>query len=88
MGIGTPITYLMPYIMALIFLIALIPQELLGMGLFLTDNGIMCIGRKEYKDDTSKVEKNCICTLCKRYSRGYLRHLIKIERAFWNSFGK
>ncbi len=37
------------------------------------------ITNSRFKDDTSPLDPNCSCPVCKRYSRAYIHHLIKIE---------
>ncbi|WP_324280860.1 tRNA guanosine(34) transglycosylase Tgt [Borreliella garinii] len=82
MGIGTPHYILDAIYYGIDIFDCVNPARIARHGSLLTDNGIMRIGRKKYKDDTSPVEKNCGCTLCTRYSRGYLRHLIKSKELF------
>ncbi|AJA90585.1 queuine tRNA-ribosyltransferase [Borreliella chilensis] len=82
MGIGTPHYILDAIYYGIDIFDCVNPARIARHGSLLTDNGIMRIGKEEYKNDTSRVEKNCDCTLCTRYSRGYLRHLIKSKELF------
>ena len=79
MGIGTPHYILDAIYYGIDIFDCVNPARIARHGSLLTDNGILRIKRSEFSNDTTPVEKNCICTLCTRYSRGYLRHLIKSE---------
>jgi tRNA-guanine family transglycosylase len=35
------------------------------------------ITNAKFRNDTSPIDKNCDCKMCKRYSKGYLNHLFK-----------
>ncbi len=58
MGIGTPHYILDAIYYGIDIFDCVNPARIARHGSLLTDNGIMRIGRKEYKDDTSPVEKN------------------------------
>ncbi|UER67952.1 tRNA guanosine(34) transglycosylase Tgt [Borrelia sp. BU AG58] len=79
MGIGTPHYILDAIYYGIDIFDCVHPARIARHGALLTDNGILRIKRSEFSNDASPVEKDCVCTLCKRYSRGYLRHLIKSE---------
>ncbi|WKC58343.1 tRNA guanosine(34) transglycosylase Tgt [Borrelia sp. P9F1] len=79
MGIGTPHYILDAIYYGIDIFDCVNPARIARHGSLLTDDGILRIKRSEFSNDTSPVEKNCVCTLCTRYSRGYLRHLIKSE---------
>jgi queuine tRNA-ribosyltransferase len=40
------------------------------------------ISREEYREDISPVDQNCNCSLCKNYSKAYLRHLLAVAEPF------
>ena len=79
MGIGTPQYILDAIYYGIDIFDCVNPARIARHGSLLTDNGILRIKRSEFSNDASPVEKNCVCTLCTRYSRGYLRHLMKSE---------
>ncbi|QFP41575.1 tRNA guanosine(34) transglycosylase Tgt [Borrelia miyamotoi] len=82
MGIGTPHYILDAIYYGVDIFDCVHPTRIARHGSLLTDNGILRIKRSEFAVDTSPVEQGCYCTLCTRYSRGYLRHLIKSGETF------
>jgi queuine tRNA-ribosyltransferase len=53
-----------------------LPTRLARHGRALTRNGNLSMRRTEWKNDASPIEEDCPCIACRRYSRGYIRHLI------------
>jgi queuine tRNA-ribosyltransferase len=52
-----------------------IPTRLARHGKALTRNGDISIKRAEWIKDETPLDTTCSCITCRRYSRGYLRHL-------------
>jgi len=52
-----------------------IPTRLARHGKALTRNGDISIKRAEWKTDDRPLDSACSCVACRRYTRGYLRHL-------------
>ena len=52
-----------------------LPTRLARHGKALTRDGDISIKRKEWSDDPRPIDADCECVACRRYSRGYLRHL-------------
>lgn len=52
-----------------------IPTRLARHGKALTRNGDLSIQRAEWAGDGRPLDEACTCPTCRRYSRGYLRHL-------------
>jgi queuine tRNA-ribosyltransferase len=52
-----------------------IPTRLARHGKALTRNGDLSIKRTEWKTDDTPLDADCTCLTCRRYTRGYLRHL-------------
>lgn len=52
-----------------------IPTRLARHGKALTRRGDFSIRRLEWKQDERPLDVDCVCITCRRYSRGYLRHL-------------
>lgn len=50
-------------------------------GLF-TDDGVITLKKAVHKFDHSPVQEGCTCTVCTRYSRAYLHHLIKCNEMY------
>lgn len=53
-----------------------LPTRLARHGKALTRSGDLAMRRKEWANDRSPIEEDCTCVACRRYSRGYIRHLI------------
>lgn len=43
----------------------------------LTENGRIALRNAKYAKDSDPIEEGCPCPVCRRYSRGYIRHLFK-----------
>jgi queuine tRNA-ribosyltransferase len=52
-----------------------LPTRLARHGKALTRDGDISIKRSEWRNDAGPIEEDCPCVACRRYSRGYLRHL-------------
>lgn len=52
-----------------------LPTRLARHGKALTRTGDISIKRAEWDGDGSPLEQDCPCVTCRRYTRGYLRHL-------------
>jgi len=52
-----------------------IPTRLARHGKALTWHGDISIKRAEWKTDDTPLDADCSCLTCRRYARGYLRHL-------------
>ena len=52
-----------------------LPTRLARHGKALTRSGDISIKRAEWASDPAPIERECPCVTCRRYSRGYLRHL-------------
>lgn len=54
-----------------------LPTRLARHGKVLTRRGDFNLRRAGYEDDTRPLDEECPCPTCSRYSRAYLRHLIR-----------
>jgi len=53
-----------------------LPTRLARHGKALTRTGDLSMRRTEWTNDASPIEEDCPCIACRRYSRGYIRHLV------------
>ena len=53
-----------------------LPTRIARHGKALTRDGDLSMKRAEWKEDGSPIEEGCPCVACRRYSRGYVRHLV------------
>jgi queuine tRNA-ribosyltransferase len=52
-----------------------LPTRNARKGTLFTWEGVVRIKNSRHRDDESPLDVNCRCQVCRRYSRGYLRHL-------------
>lgn len=52
-----------------------LPTRLARHGKVLSRRGDFSIKRAEWADSTEPIDRDCRCVTCRRYSRGYVRHL-------------
>jgi queuine tRNA-ribosyltransferase len=52
-----------------------LPTRSARHGCLYTSNGRVLIRNAQYAKDPRPIDENCLCTVCRRYSRSYLRHL-------------
>ncbi|HLC63063.1 MAG TPA: tRNA guanosine(34) transglycosylase Tgt [Candidatus Nanoarchaeia archaeon] len=48
-----------------------------------TQEGEIQIGKREYKEDFSPLDKDCKCEVCENYTKSYIYHLLKINELSW-----
>ncbi|MDR2516812.1 MAG: tRNA guanosine(34) transglycosylase Tgt [Spirochaetaceae bacterium] len=77
MGIGTP-----EYILAAIgegidMFDCVLPTRAARNGLVFSSRGAFNIKRAVHRLETGPLDENCLCKVCREYSRAYLRHLFK-----------
>lgn len=53
-----------------------LPTRLARHGKALTRNGDLSMKRVQWRDDSRPIEPDCPCVACRRYTRGYIRHLV------------
>lgn len=77
MGVGTPLNILNAVERGVDLFDCVMPSRNARHGHLFTSNGIININNKKYEDDMSPIDENCDCPVCRRYSRAYIRHLLK-----------
>lgn len=56
-----------------------LPTRLARHGKVLSKDGDFSIKRAEWAEDNAPIDPECVCVACRRYSRGYVRHLFSIK---------
>ena len=56
-----------------------IPTRLARHGKVLTRSGDFNIARAEFETDDRPLEEGCACHTCRRHSRAYLRHMVRMR---------
>ena len=77
MGVGTPLNILTAIKAGVDIFDCVIPTRNGRNGQVFTRNGPFNIKKECFKEDTNPLEEGCHCSVCRRYSRSYLRHLFK-----------
>lgn len=77
MGVGTPGNILEGVSRGVDLFDCVMPSRNARHGHLFTNEGIININNSKYIFDDSPIDKQCKCPVCQRYSRGYIRHLMK-----------
>jgi len=81
MGVGTPCNILEGVHYGIDFFDCVMPSRNARHGNLFTWNGKMNIMNEKYAKDTRAIDPNCKCPACQRYSRAYIRHLLKAKES-------
>ncbi|MBQ9387903.1 MAG: tRNA guanosine(34) transglycosylase Tgt [Lachnospiraceae bacterium] len=77
MGVGTPSNILEGVDRGVDFFDCVYPSRNGRHGHVYTNHGKLNLFNEKYKLDDSPIEDGCGCPACRRYSRAYIRHLLK-----------
>lgn len=79
MGLGTPPQLLEMIARGMDMFDCVLPTRLARNGTAFTAAGTLNLKNAEFALDKQPIEENCACDACRESSRGYIRHLIKVE---------
>lgn len=79
MGVGTPSNIIEGVARGVDFFDCVMPARNGRHGHLFTWNGIINIKNEKYARDDAPIDPQCSCPVCRRYSRSYLRHLLKAD---------
>ena len=79
MGVGTPGNIIEGVARGVDFFDCVMPARNGRHGHLFTHDGIINIKNEKYARDDSPIDSRCSCPVCSRFSRSYLRHLIKAD---------
>lgn len=77
MGVGTPLNILNAVERGVDLFDCVMPSRNARHGHLFTSQGIININNKKYEYDMTPIDENCGCPVCQRYSKAYIRHLLK-----------
>ena len=77
MGVGTPANIMEAVSRGIDFFDCVMPARNGRHGRLYTWKGSININNETFKDDVHPIDIECDCTVCKTYSRAYIRHLFK-----------
>src|SRR6266568_4610310 len=79
MGLGTPPQLLEMIARGMDMFDCVLPTRLARNGTAFAAAGTLNLKNAEFALDKNPIEENCTCQVCREFSRGYIRHLIKAE---------
>lgn len=79
MGVGTPVNILEGVMRGIDIFDCVMPSRNARHGHLFTWNGIINIMNAKYELDSSPIDRECECPVCKHHTRAYLRHLFKAK---------
>lgn len=79
MGVGTPANILEAVERGVDFFDCVYPSRNGRHGHLYTDHGKINLFNAKYELDARPIEEGCTCPACRRYSRAYIRHLLKAK---------
>jgi len=79
MGVGTPANILEAVDRGVDFFDCVYPTRNGRHAHLYTDHGKLNLMNAKYETDERPIDEDCQCPTCRRYSRGYIRHLLKAK---------
>ncbi len=79
MGLGTPPQMVEMVARGVDMFDCVLPTRLARNGTAFTAHGTLSLKNAPFTFDKSPIEEGCTCLACRKFSRGYLRHLVKSE---------
>ena len=79
MGVGTPANILNAVERSIDLFDCVMPSRNARHGHLFTSKGIINLNNKKYETDMSPIDDECGCPVCKKYSRAYIRHLLRSQ---------
>ncbi len=77
MGVGTPLNILNAVERGIDLFDCVMPSRNARHGHLFTSKGIININNNKYEYDMTPIDDECGCPVCTRYSKAYIRHLLK-----------
>jgi queuine tRNA-ribosyltransferase len=79
MGVGTPANIIESVWRGVDFFDCVMPSRNGRHGHLFTWDGIINLNNRKYERDPGPIDGTCGCPACRRYSRAYIRHLLKAQ---------
>jgi len=76
MGVSDPISLVEGVAAGVDMFDCVLPTRNARHGTVMTSGGKLSLRRLEFRDDKRPLDPACLCSVCRRYGRGYLRHLL------------
>ena len=81
MGVGTPANIIEGVARGVDLFDCVMPARNARHGHLFTHNGIINLNNAKYITDSSPIEEGCSCPTCRRYTKAYVRHLLRADEA-------
>lgn len=81
MGVGTPANIIEAVLRGVDLFDCVMPSRNGRHGHVFTHEGIINLNNAKYITDSAPIEEGCGCPACQRYSRAYIRHLLRADEA-------
>ncbi len=78
MGLGDPVGIVEAIARGVDLFDCVLPTRFGRHGTILTSEGRFNLKNRRFADDAGPLDPTCACTVCSRYSRAYLRHLVNV----------
>ena len=79
MGVGTPSNIIEAVYRGIDFFDCVMPTRNARHGNLFTWKGYVNLLNQKFKQDENPIDIDCGCHTCQNFSRGYIRHLLKVE---------
>jgi queuine tRNA-ribosyltransferase len=79
MGVGDPVGVIEAIALGVDMFDCVLPTRLARHGTILTDDGRLNLRNAAFTRDRGPLDPRCSCPVCARWSRGYLRHLLRTQ---------
>jgi queuine tRNA-ribosyltransferase len=79
MGVGDPVGVVEAVALGVDMFDCVLPTRLARHGTILTSAGRLNLRNARYARDDAPLDPTCDCAVCDRWSRGYLRHLLRVQ---------
>ncbi len=89
MGVGTPREIVSAVSQGIDLFDCVLPTRNARNGYLFTSQGPVMIKQNRYREDPGPLDPDCVCFVCRQYSRAYLRHLFmsgEINSAILNTY--
>ena len=79
MGVGTPSNIIESVARGVDFFDCVMPSRNGRHGHLFTWDGVINLNNRKYDQDPDPIDLRCTCPVCSRYSKSYIRHLLKAQ---------